>query len=198
MIGVAAVFLGLVHGLIGGSEQFIRGVPALRMRRNTDTWCGVHLATIQFERLSQFLDDLARDSRSVGIRRQILEQHRKLVAAETADDIADPKALTQTLADTCKQPVADRVTEGIVNFLKAVEVEKEKRQHAGAVVGTPDRPSQQIEKHLAIGHAGETVVLRHVSEFLRHRRGVTGFVQHQHRPVETALAVVQWHAADRH
>src|SRR5690606_14561991 len=71
------------------------------------------------------------------------QQHRELVAAEPRDEVAGADAVGEAVRDELEEPVPDRVPEGVVDLLEAVQVEEEQpgavaRRLAPAAAGRPD------------------------------------------------------------
>src|SRR6266511_5400699 len=114
------------------------------------------LATLEHERLTQRRRDAFRDSRRRALARDVVEQHRELVAAEPRDDVAGAQRLFEPRRDHLEQIVAGLVAEAVVYELEAVEVEKDDRrpvattllarQRRGQVIGE-QRPVRRSEEH---------------------------------------------------
>ena len=66
------------------------------------------------------------------------EDDRELVTAETGNAVAFPDRIDQALGHLLEQPVADGVTEAVVDGLELVEVEEHQRDQAAVAPGAGD------------------------------------------------------------
>ena len=64
------------------------------------------------------------DHRRIG---DLVEHHRKLVAAQPGDDIAGPHRIAQAFGHGSQQLVADVMAKRVVDELEAVEIQKHER-----------------------------------------------------------------------
>src|SRR6185312_13329219 len=82
---------------------------------------------------------------------------RKLIAAEPRDLVAGAKLLPETLSDLLQKQVAVSMTEGVVDFLEAIEVNE---QQTGRLGVGPERFLHRLPKRSPVGQAGQWVVAR--------------------------------------
>jgi len=100
------------------------------------------------------------------------QQDGKLVAAQARHRVHLARHPPQPRRYLRQQLVAPRVAKGVVDVLKAVEVQQQQRQRAGG-----KRRAEPLVEQRAIGQAGERVVRRLVAQRLLHLP-VLGGVQH--------------------
>ncbi|MNF76085.1 hypothetical protein D3C84_581840 [compost metagenome] len=93
-------------------------------------------------------------------------QDRKLVAAQAGDHIALAGTVLEARGDFLQQQVADRVTEGIVDFLEVVEIQVEDRERGGAALGRGEGLAQALDEGRPVGQAGEPVGAGEQGDFL--------------------------------
>ena len=106
------------------------------------------------------LDDAAREHggilRPLGVR----QDDGELVSAEARDGVDLAHAGPQPVGHGTQEHVADRVAEGVVDLLEAVEVEAQHRERvAAAEMG--DRLLDALAEHRPVRQAGEDVVAGH-------------------------------------
>ena len=104
--------------------------------RERDAHAGGHqqLVAVDQERQPEGFGHGGRDLLGLLERRDALEQHRELIAAEPGDRVGRPRALDEPLRSGLQQPVADVVPERVVHVLEVVEVDHQDRQ---SVLGAP-------------------------------------------------------------
>ena len=95
----------------------------------------------------------------------VAEQDRELVAAEPRDDVLRPQGRLQSRGDFDEQAVADRMAQGVVDVLEAVEIEAE---HGEALAGAQAQRGvlDAFAEQDAVGEAGQRVVAGGVGELL--------------------------------
>ena len=83
----------------------------------------------------------------------------EFVRAETADDVVRPDRRAQPVGHAFDDGVAGFVTEGVVDILDPIEVDRMDRQQAVALVETGKRAAQPLGEMAAVGEAGQRVVI---------------------------------------
>ena len=99
--------------------------------------------------------------RGLGLARAGLED-RELVAAEPRGGVALAHAGEQAGGDGAQQGVADRVAEGVVDRLEAVEVEAQHRHRPAPAPRRRQRPPEPLPEQRPVRQAGQRVVVRQV------------------------------------
>ena len=96
--------------------------------------------------------------------RSALDQHDELVAAEAADRVGLAQDVADPGRDDAQQLVADRMAEGVVDALEAVEVDEHRGRLGAGVARVGEHLLGAIHDQRAVGEAGERVVQRLVAE----------------------------------
>jgi hypothetical protein len=116
----------------------------------------VAVLTVEHQRLAQRIGHAIGDGERVVLAGDAAQQDRELVATEAGDDVVGAQHVAEAIGDGAQQPVAGAVAERVVDDLEVVEVDE---QH-GDVAGAPrQRAVEALEEELAVGQAGERVVL---------------------------------------
>ena len=92
------------------------------------------------------------------------QQNGELVAAQTGDRVGAAQRLLQTRADLGQQPIADLVTEGVVDVLEAIEIQQQHGHLLARPLRVLDRLLDPVVEQGAIGQPGQRVVQRHALE----------------------------------
>ena len=92
------------------------------------------------------------------------QQDGELVAAQTGDRVGAAQRLLQTRADLGQQPIADLVTERVVDVLEAIEIQQQHGHLLARPLRVFDRLLDPVVEQGAIGQPGQRVVQRHALE----------------------------------
>src|SRR5215211_729760 len=119
----------------------------------------------QFVGFGERLDDPARDPGSVPHHAHVREQHDELVARQPGDRVCLPHTARQPIRHLSEQQIADVVSQGVVDALEAVQVEKQER-HPDLPASRPryrlvhavmqEPPVGQLRKQVVVGQTVET------------------------------------------
>ena len=125
--------------------------------------------------------------RSAIVRRAALDEHDELVAAEPADRVGLAQDAGDPCGDDAQQLVADRVAEGVVDALEAVEVDEHRRRVGAVAAGVDEHLLGAVHDQRAVRQPGERVVQRLVAQLagllLDHpQRAGAAAGQHLHEP----------------
>ena len=93
------------------------------------------------------------------IRLGVIDQHRKLVAAESSDQIALSGTLDQDGADFDQQPVTRAMTKRIVHILEVVEIDVKQCTGLLGALGKVHQTLQFTLEITSIVEASETIML---------------------------------------
>ena len=136
----------------------------MREYRDAGGDAGAHRLAVDLEFLCQRLGKL-RGQRLAGFRLLAVDDQAELVAGQPRHHAA-ARRLLQPARHLDQHLVADRVTEHVVDFLQAVEVDAEHGEFlVGAGAGL-DHLRQRLQEGGAVRQVGEAVVIGHV----RHAR----------------------------
>ena len=167
---VAALAGGLrvVHRDVGVAQQLLGVVAGLR-ERDADAGGHQQFVAVDQERQPECIGHGGRDLLGLLERRDALEQHRELIAAEPGDRVGRPRALDEPLRGGLQQPVADVVAERIVHVLEVVEVDHQDRQ---PVLGAPrerDRVLDAVAEQAPVREQRQRVVEGELAELVLER-----------------------------
>src|SRR5438093_10898968 len=166
LVGVAALFLGAIHGGVGVHDQGFGVVAVGREQGDADARADIGVVRIELERSGESVEDLLRDDARVPRFRQVRYDRAELVAAEPAHRIAAAHALRKTGRRFLEQLVSGAVPLGVVYQLEAVEVDEEHRHALPAAPSVRHGFQQAVVKEVPVGEPGERVELRQALEAL--------------------------------
>ena len=187
---VAALPLGLgdVHRGIGVADQLV-GIGGVARLDDRDAEAGAddQVVVVELERTAERVEDplggLHRRLRVV----DVLEQDRELVAAEPGGGVGRADACRDALSHLEQDPVADGVTEAVVDGLEVVEID-EQHGHAHAVAQRPrDRVADALVEQRPIGEVGDGIVEGLVGELLLERLALGDVAAVEHDPADRAV-----------
>ncbi len=100
----------------------------------------------------------------VGVHRQIVDEHRELVAGQPADHRVLVQISRQPFAQDLQRSIAGGVAEGVVDLFEPVQVQVQQRERALIAPRARDGLLQQMLELHAIRHFRERVVARQVAD----------------------------------
>jgi hypothetical protein len=165
-IGIAATFLGTVHGDIGILHQRLGVGAIIRKEADADAGADVEFLFDSHRRILQGIEDLFCDVRDGGRIDDVLDDDQKFVATESANGVRFSHQSAQAPRHLAEDAIADLVAEGIVDVLEAIEVDEQDGQSGLVAVGTLQGLVQSVAKQQAVGQAGQRVVVGLVIELI--------------------------------
>src|ERR1700691_2395952 len=96
------------------------------------------------------------------------KQHYELISALPAYGIRAAEAIPEARGDGLEQPVADRMSERIVDVLESVEIEKQHRDAGLMSQRCRDRLAYAVVEENSIGQTSEEIVLSRIRHLPRH------------------------------
>ncbi len=153
---------------VGAFERILAAVGRAADQRDAGADAELQAMAIDFERHRQRVGQALRDPDRGGLVGRAVDQHGELVAAEFGRHAADADRLADAPRRLDQQPVADQVAEQRADRLEAVDVE---RDEGGGRDAAADRGLEALAQAGAVGQAGQVVVVRHVLDQRRGRRG---------------------------
>ncbi len=185
--------LRVVHRDVGVAQHVLGVVAGLR-ERDADAGGHQQLVAVDRERLPESVGHRGGDLLRLLERRDALEQHRELVAAEPRDRVGRARALHQPLRGGLQQPVADVVPERVVHVLEVVEVDHQDRQPVLRAPRERDRVLDAVAEQAAVREQGQRVVERELAQLVLERLALGHVAQVEREPLDGG--VVQQVAAD--
>ena len=119
-------------------------------KRHTDARRDDDLVTVELEWLNQRREQPATERLRLTRPLDAHLDQRELVAAEPGDGVGLPHARFQASGTELEEPVAGRMSEGIVDALEAVEVDQQNRGHAVAAPESGQRLLEALTQQLAV------------------------------------------------
>ena len=163
--------LRFVHRLVRMLQQTVDVVAVVGVDRESGADPDLERDTRNRQRALELALDLV-DRRTRG--RHVLdvtEQHRELVTAEPSRDVDAATGATETCRDLLQHPVADEMTQLVVDRLETVEIQDGDREGVALAVRTVVRVANLVEELASVGEVGQRVVRRFVLTSQRELRG---------------------------
>jgi hypothetical protein len=155
---VAAAVLGVEQRGIRLLDELL-GVPRIAGEgRDSDAAAQRRRLAAELDRLAERGQQLARHGRGVELVREVRQQNRELVAAQSCGSVRFAQAGVQAPRDAPKQPIADRTAERIVDRFEPVDVQGQDGVLVAPAASGRDRLAQAIQEERAVGEAGEWIV----------------------------------------
>lgn len=164
LITVARPALGQGHGLLGFLQQLLGAVAVFREQGDADGGAQADFLVVEGERRFQVVENALRQLGGfVGLFDIGLDQG-ELVAAEAGEGAQAATVGPQAIGQGQQQLVAGLVAELFVDALEVVEADTEHRDPALQAAGIDQDLVQLLLQLLAVGQAGEKVVLGHAQQ----------------------------------
>ena len=122
--------------------------------------------SIELDRLLDRLQQSHRDALDVGTVLDVGHQHRELVAASTRNDVLRPQQPAEPLRDFAQHMVALFVAEAVVDFLEAIQVDREHRTGGIAQRAGGERRIATQCQQAPVRQSGEVIVMRVMQRLL--------------------------------
>jgi len=148
---IAPVFFGGIHGLVGMLQQRVDIVGIARIYGDADTGRDVSQFVAETKRLGQASDDFLGDGLDVGTIRQVGQDDREFVAAQTRDRIGIAQATADASGRLLQQDVAHVVPQCVVDLLELVEIDQQECQEEVGTPGLDDLLAQAVEEQPPVG-----------------------------------------------
>src|SRR5512132_1970441 len=163
---VPSLIFGAVHRRIRVAQERLGVGSVARIQCHSDRGRNEERALVDEERKSNGLQDLLRDLCGVSLVRDGGNEHREFVAAEAGNRVSLPDAAADPLRDSAQQLIADRMAQGVVDYLEVVEIQKERRELLLGPVGLHNGHVEPVVEEEAVGHSGQGVVKSKMPDLL--------------------------------
>ena len=186
---VAPGLFGSVHGLVGGAQHVADGLCIVRVTGNADTRRDKHIVRPQLKGLFQGREDVVGGGLQIRGLAEAGKGDGELVAAQARHRVGFAHALGDALGGLDQQLIALVVSERVVDFLEAIEVDKEHGQVRLVATRAFDFLVQAVDEQPSIGQVGQHVVVGLVPD---HRLGTLLFgdvVEQGDKPVRLAVII---------
>ena len=99
----------------------------IRIYGNTDADAYAQVVTIEDEWFCEHIENFLRDDFYVFLAGESLKRDRELITAKAGYKISRADTALQALRNHLQQTVADIMAQGVINYLKAVQINKQQR-----------------------------------------------------------------------
>jgi hypothetical protein len=159
----AAAVLGVEQRGIRLLDEFL-GIPRVAGEgRDPDAAAQRRRLAAKLDRLAERGQQLARHGRGIQLVREVRQQHRELVAAQSCGGVRFAQTGGQAPRNAPQQPITDGATERIVDRLEPVDVQGQDGVFVAPAASGRDRLAQAIQEERAVGETGEWIVGREVT-----------------------------------
>jgi hypothetical protein len=166
LVGVAAAFLGTVHGHIGILHQRLGVTAILRINTDADAGADEKLLSDGDWCILQDIEDLFGNMRDGDRCANVLDDNQELITAQAANRIGFPHQFAQAPRHLAENAVTDLVAKGVVDVLEAIEIDKKDGQSCLITVRTLNGFVQSVAKQQAVGQTGQGVVVSLVIQLI--------------------------------
>ncbi|MDT4821239.1 hypothetical protein FQZ97_544090 [compost metagenome] len=186
---VASLVLGLVHRRVGIAQQGDGVAAVAGVAAEADAAADRHLLLVQHHRQGDALLEALQPGHLLAKLVGLHQQHDELVAAQAryGVDLAHPRP--QAVGDLDQQLVAGVVAEAVVDHLEAVDVHEGQREAALVARGQGDGLADAVAEQVAVGQAGEAVVVGLVLQLLLVALGFGDVVENADEVADLAAVV---------
>ena len=157
--GIAPVVLGPVHGGVGVFQQGVEIRPVLRVLGDTQGAGDRDVHFVQVDRLHQRRQQLADGGRHRIAVTGLVENDQELVAALPAHAVAAADCLFQAPRHLLQYSIAGDMTEGVVDGLEVVQIEKQHRHRPLLASGIDNRMLAAVARQHPVGQAGQRIMM---------------------------------------
>jgi hypothetical protein len=176
LVAGLALALGVVHRQVRVAQDVLGGRAPRGAHRDADAHRDHDLAPLDHERLLQLRGEAVGHRGGPLVVLHVLEQDRKLVAAEPRDRVLGAQTGGESLAHPDQELVADAMAHAVVDDLEPVEVEEEHRELLPPPLGPGERVLQAVHEQGPVGQTGERVAEGLPSELIEPARELVDLV----------------------
>ena len=162
--GAAALALGAVEREIGVAHQRLEVGAVIGSDRESDRAADLDFVAVDAEGTGEQVQHALGERRQHGGVGDPRHHDGEFVAGEPGEEVAAAKRRLEPLAAGLQEPVADRVTERVVDRLEAIEVEHEERRLVPLLFDPGKRFRHEFLEPLAVRQSGQLVVQREVAD----------------------------------
>ncbi len=155
--GTAA--LGHVHGHVRMAQQDLRIARVVRITRDADAHAHFDGDTHDIDGRAQAVRKQLRRRCDCLVAVRAIEHHGEFVTADARDESAIAERSRKALRHVAQHAIADIVSQGVVDFLEAAQVEHEQRQRCTRRLGR-ERSLEMREQGRPVREAGQRIVRR--------------------------------------
>jgi hypothetical protein len=157
------VVLGAVHRRVGVAQQRLDVAAVLRVEADAGAAGERQVVAVDVHRQADLVDDALHRAEDHFLAGVVVEDHHELVAAQARHRVALAQHRAQPLGHALQQLVAHAVAEAVVDELEVVQVDEHHRHGARRAL-REHRLAHPVVQQVAVGQAGERVVVRLVLE----------------------------------
>ena len=159
LVSVASSHLGPVHRQISVAQQGRRVRAVVRVQHDPETDPDVDGGAVQVEWFRKLLDDFLGQRVGILITDYIYQHQHEFIAAVTGHGIGFTYTGFQPMGGLTQQGIAPGVSQGIVNLLESVEVQKHQRHPLVVAMCPLHCLFNTFVQQVAIGQASERIII---------------------------------------
>src|SRR5690554_2829234 len=157
----AAPLLGPEQGGIGLLQQVLGLLPHLSDKTDADAGTDTDLHPVTQGKAAVKLSNQAQGYVGrIAATAHIVQQHGKLIPAQTEQHILFAQAQLQPLGRLLQQLVTHQVTKAVIHILEVVQINHQQRRNSRVTAIVLNAMLQLGEQHLPVGQPGQRVVQR--------------------------------------
>ena len=161
----ARVFCG-IHGSVGIAEEFFSGAAVLGKDTDSDAKSQIDLPATDLNGLGGVTNNLLTAALDVSYGVEIGHDNDEFVSPHARHAVGFANGGEQALPHSREEAVADSVAKRVVDLFKEVDINEEHRDFLVMVLPSEDRLAETLLEQLAVGEAGQVIVMREVVDVI--------------------------------
>jgi hypothetical protein len=158
-----------VHRRVGVAQNVCGRVVLRAAERDSDAHGGEHVAGVGADRFAHFGENAYSGVFRFKGPVDPVEQHGKLVAAHSRNDVLGPDAFLHPSRGKREHFIGDTLAERVVDRFEIIEFDEEHRKRArGAALDDGNGSRYVLEKRSPVGQTGERIVSGALAQVLGH------------------------------
>ena len=185
---VAACLLGTVHGRVCRAAQLCGVAAILGIHGNADGDGYIDAEGLGFDGFGDTLKYAAGDHQGIVLVRQLSQNDDKFIPARTGKSIHGTQPRTDACDHLLQADIARGMTEGVVDFFKAIEIETKHGCLVSVTGSLGEAALHTIFKQQPIGQTGKQIMVGLVDQQLMQLLAI-GYVLHQNKTAAAAAVI---------
>ena len=172
------------HRRVGVLQQGCRVSPILRKNSHADRTGHMLVGTIDDKGRAQRIKHLLRDASATPLALKLVEQHNEFVSALPRNGIARAYRLAETSRHLAKQLIAGVVTQGVVDVLEVIDINKHDGKLVARSLSSDDGLRNPVLHQRAVWQAGQRVMKRQMLNVLLNHQTFTDIARIDNDPLD--------------